>query len=79
MEAILDVESHAAERLHQAVDVERVIRVRGEMAEEARPQRRLHQRLKALVEVLGCLRSWRFGVDAHGSVVVAGGGVLSPR
>ena len=50
-DAVLDVEPHAAERLHQRLDVEGLLGPGAEKAEERRAQRRLHERLEARLEV----------------------------
>ena len=47
VEAVLDVEPHAAERGHQRLDVEGLVGLRVQEAEEARAQRRLHERAEA--------------------------------
>ena len=50
--AVLDVESHASERLHQRFDVERLVGSCGEKAQDARAQRRLHQGAESPVEIV---------------------------
>src|SRR5919106_1122970 len=79
-QAVLDIGPHPAERLRERINAERLVRMRAEQPEQARAERRLHERMKALFEVLLCLRARRFGVRAHGvSGVLAGGGAPAPR
>ena len=49
--AVLDVQPQAAERLHQRLDVERLVGARIQVAQDAGAQRRLHQRAKPRIEV----------------------------
>ena len=48
--AVLDVESHAPERVHQRFDVVRLIGARAHKAEQRRPERRLHERLESRLD-----------------------------
>ena len=50
-DAVLDVEPHAAERLHQRLDVEGLVRPGAQEAQQRRAQRRLHQRLEPRLDV----------------------------
>ena len=50
-DAVLDVEPHAAERLHQRLDVEGLLGPGAQEAEQRRAQRRLHERLKSRLDV----------------------------
>ena len=50
-DAVLDVEPHAAERLHQRFEVERLVRPRAQEAQDRRAQRRLHERLEPRLDV----------------------------
>ena len=56
-DAVLDVEPHAAERLHQRFDVEGLLGSGAQEAQQRRAQRRLHQGLEARLDV----RSARLG------------------
>ena len=50
-DAVLDVEPHAAERLHQRFDVERFFGTCAQESQERGAQRRLHERLEARLDV----------------------------
>jgi hypothetical protein len=52
-EAVLDVETHAAEGGHQPLYVERLVRLRVQKADESGAERRLHQRAKACLGGIG--------------------------
>ena len=47
LEAVLHVQAHAAERGHERLDVEGLVRLRVQKADESGTERRLHQRAKA--------------------------------
>ena len=63
--AVLDVEAHAAERLHEGIEGVRLRLVGRQEAEKTGAQRRLNQRLEALLELLGRFDAG-LGVRAHG-------------
>ena len=49
--AVLDVEPHAPERLHQRFDVERLLGPGAQEPEQRRAERRLHERLESRLDV----------------------------
>ena len=54
--AILDIQAQAPERLHQRLDVERLALPRVQVAQDAGPERRLHEGAKPCIEVGGSSR-----------------------
>ena len=59
--AVLDVEAHAPERLHQRLDLEGLLGPRAQEPQEPRAQRRLDERLEARLDLgrLGAPRGHR--------------------
>ena len=51
-EAVFDVQAHAPERRHQRLDVERLVGTRAQETQQARAQRRLHERTESRLESL---------------------------
>ena len=52
-DAVLDVEPHAPERLHQRLDFERLVWTRAQEPQQPGPQRRLHERVEARLDLGG--------------------------
>ena len=63
-DAVFDVQPHAAERLHQRLDVERLVGPGAQKAEQRRTEWRLHERLKTRLEV------GRLGTPAGGREIL---------
>ena len=57
LQAVLDVQTHAAERGHQRLDVERLAGARVQEAHQSRAQRRLHKAAKTRLGLI----DWRIG------------------
>ena len=49
--AVLDVEPHAPERLHERLDLEGLLRARAQETQQAGAQRRLHERLESRLDL----------------------------
>ncbi len=81
--AVLDVEAHAPERLHQRLDLEGFLGPRAQEPQEPRPQRRLDEGLEAGLDLarLGAPRGRRrvLGVGHDGRPLPPLTGGVPPR